>query len=100
MLGQLLAELEHDGQALEDLGFNGDEIAELILEVEDAGFPSLPDGDKEPFQTMSFTLHDTQAETVNRALEKAKSEGFFDDELNQNANGNALDLLASLFLNG
>ena len=57
---------------------------------------SLPDGDKAPFQQMTFTLADEQAEILKRELEKVKkSEEFKYVETfgNENSNGNALYLL-------
>jgi len=50
---------------------------------------SLPDGDKEPFQQMTFTLSDEQAEVVENTIKKAKQNDFGDTG-NENSNGNAL----------
>jgi hypothetical protein len=50
---------------------------------------TLPDGDKEPFQQMTFTLADAQAETIKEAIKLTKdktTENFG----NENGNGNAL----------
>jgi hypothetical protein len=50
---------------------------------------TLPDGDKAPFQQMTFTLANAQAETIKEAIKLAKnktSENFG----NENGNGNAL----------
>jgi len=49
----------------------------------------LPDGDKEPFQQMTFTLSDEQAEIVKDKLKLAKQNDFGDTG-NENSNGNAL----------
>lgn len=52
---------------------------------------SLKDGDKEPFQQMSFLLADEQAEVVKQAVEEAKREGGGIETFgNANGNGNAL----------
>jgi hypothetical protein len=53
---------------------------------------SLPDGDKEPFQQMTFTLADAQAEFIKEKLKDAKA---FACETygNENSNGNALYLM-------
>jgi len=56
---------------------------------------SLPDGDKEPFQQMTFTLADEQAEFIKAKLaDLKKSEEFMYIETfgNENSNGNALYL--------
>lgn len=58
----------------------------------------LPDGDKAPFQQMTFTLHDEQAGQVKRALEAAKAMGAFTDSPNENSNGNALARICETFL--
>jgi hypothetical protein len=58
----------------------------------------LPDGDRAPFQQMTFTLSDEQAEQVKRALEKAKRVSPFIDTGNENGNGNALARVCEVFL--
>ena len=50
---------------------------------------TLPDGDKEPFQQMTFTLADAQAETIKEAIKKAKPDTV-ETFANENGNGNAL----------
>lgn len=55
-----------------------------------ADFPDMPDGDREPFQQMTFTLADEQAEVVKEAIKKAQAEGLGQSEVNANSNGNAL----------
>lgn len=57
---------------------------------------SLPDGDKSPFQQMTFVLADTQAEGIKKALGEAKSltdYQFIETFGNNNTNGNALYLV-------
>lgn len=57
---------------------------------------SLPSGDKEPFQSMSFSLADAQAEEVKQALEDAKHLEEYKSMItygNANSNGNALALI-------
>jgi len=60
-------------------------------------FNSLPDGDKSPFQQMTFTLSNDQAETVKRAIDRAKQDGEFINTGNENSNGNALARLAEAY---
>jgi len=71
--------------------------------VEDLGESfSLPDGDKAPFQQMTFTLADQQADVIKNELEKIKrSEEYKYCETfgNENSNGNALYLLISNMTN-
>lgn len=61
-------------------------------------FGRLPDGEKVPFQHMSFILADEQVDVVRAALEAAKSLGEFVDSPNTNSNGNALARVCTLFL--
>jgi hypothetical protein len=57
---------------------------------------SLPDGDKAPFQQMTFTLADEQAEQIKNAIAdiKATEEYKYSETMgNENSNGNALYLI-------
>ncbi len=91
---------------LEDVETGSQELADMLTALaEDAGVfnaaeamaPDLADGDREPFQQMTFTLHDSQVEILKRAMEKAKAEGDFSESPNENSNGNALTLIAEAF---
>lgn len=62
--------------------------------------PELKDGDRAPFQQMTFTLHDEQAEEINAAISKAKAEGGAESAVNENSNGNALYFIAQRFNRG
>lgn len=59
-------------------------------------FNAVPDGDKPPFQAMTFTLHDSQADTVERAIAAAKPHASA--TVNENSNGNALHYVCEMFL--
>ena len=57
---------------------------------------SLPSGDKEPFQQMTFTLADFQASEIKDALEEVKGLEEYKTMMtfgNSNTNGNALALI-------
>ena len=57
---------------------------------------NLPDGDKAPFQQMTFTLADEQAEQIKNAIAdiKATEEYKYAETMgNENSNGNALYLI-------
>jgi len=57
---------------------------------------SLPDGDKEPFQQMTFTVADQQAEQIKNALSdirQLEEYKYIETFGNENSNGNALYLL-------
>jgi len=62
--------------------------------------PELRDGDRAPFQQMTFTLHDDQVEELNAAISKAKAEGGGQSSVNENSNGNALAFIAGSFNRG
>ena len=79
-----------DGFSVEDLGFDVGEIPETFGPDGFGEDFTLPDGDKAPFQQMTFTLADDQAETVKSAIDKAKQENNVDTYGNENSNGNAL----------
>ena len=68
-------------------------------EVDEVDAPDLSNAPKGEFQQMTFTLHDTQAEALKEAMDRAKGEGS-DSEVNENSNGNALAYIAAAFLNG
>jgi hypothetical protein len=71
----------------------------LTEQIDEASaFGALPDEDRAPFQQMTFTLHDTQAEQVREALSLAKSAGAFVDSENENSNGNALTRICEFYL--
>ena len=82
-LGELL-----DGQVAESLAAG---------EWGDA-FGKVPDEDRAPFQQMTFTLHDSQAETVKAAILAVDAD--FSDSPNENSNGNALAYICEQFING
>jgi len=88
-----LAQLWGDGADLDAL---------LGVPVSDAdwtsAFNALPAEDRAPITQMTFTLSDRQAEVVRRALAEAKALGPFADSDNENGNGNALDRIATAFL--
>ena len=75
-------------------------IEEIGADKWQDAFGSLPDEDRAPFQQMTFTLHDSQAEVIKDALTKAKHEGVFTGSENENSNGNALWWICEQYLNG
>lgn len=85
---------EWDAELLQDWGLdlpgfdlNPDEMGEEF---------SLPDGDKAPFQQMTFTLADEQAEQIKNAIadiKKTEEYKYAETMGNENSNGNALYLI-------
>jgi ParB family chromosome partitioning protein len=96
LLAYELAELSAEDFLIESLGFEHAEIDALGVEINEVQFPELANGDKAPFQGMTFTLHDEQVDTVHAALAKAKAAGPFDGP-NENSNGNALDRICRAY---
>lgn len=96
---------EHDFAMLQS-EWDVEELAEWGLEVqgidgielsEEYGEDfSLKDGDKEPFQQMTFTLADEQAEQIKNAIADIKTTDeykYAETMGNENSNGNALYLI-------
>jgi ParB-like chromosome segregation protein Spo0J len=95
MLGLELAELREVDFDLGLIGFSEDELG--AFDVDESAMPDLADGDKQPFQQMTFTVHDEQAEDVQVAIEKAKKMGHGESAVNENSNGNALAFICQSF---
>jgi ParB family chromosome partitioning protein len=98
----VLAGLADEGVDLSGLFFDN-ELSLVLSEPPGAdewgvAFGGLPDGDRAPFQQMTFTLSDEQAEQVKRAIERARGLGPFVDTGNENGNGNALARVCEVFL--
>ncbi len=85
---------EWDNEQLADWGLD---LVGFDANAEDYGEDfSLADGDKAPFQQMTFTLADEQAEQIKNAIAdiKATEEYKYCETLgNENSNGNALYLI-------
>lgn len=99
VLDGLLREVQTGDTALQQM------LADLAQahQIPDGGewtdaFSGLPDSDRAPFQQMTFTLHDIQAEQVKQALGIAETMGDFEDSPNENSNGNALAFICETFL--
>jgi ParB-like chromosome segregation protein Spo0J len=88
-----------DALDLTDLGFEVPELDKLmngIIPLDE--MPDLRIGDREPIQQMTFKLHDDQVDTVDQAIEYVKKNFDIKNELNENSNGNALAMMAELFM--
>ena len=86
---------EWDGEKLSEWGLDAPGF-----DVPEIDAPALSDADKPEYQQMTFTLHDSQAETVKAAMDKSKAEGAAESDVNENSNGNALAYICAAFLNG
>lgn len=98
LLALELGELGELGFDLELTGFDEKELKALESpQVDAVDMPELASGDRQPFQQMTFTLHDEQAEQVKAAIDAAKAMGVFNSP-NENSNGNALARVCETFL--
>ena len=94
-----ILQADFDVEQLQDWGlddFVGLEDCEIDM-------PELNNGDKPPFQQMTFTLADSQAELIKEALVKIKHSNNFkyvETYGNENSNGNALFCIIEDWLNG
>jgi ParB-like chromosome segregation protein Spo0J len=95
MLGLELADLREADFDLDLIGFDAGEIG--VIDIDETEMPSLPNGDKQPFQQKTFTLHDEQSEEVDAAVSKAKEMGHGESSVNENSNGNALAFICQSF---
>lgn len=83
---------------LQDMGIE-------VVGIEDCeiDMPELKSGDKSPFQQMTFTLADGQAEIIKEALDIAgkQPEYQYNETMgNENRNGNALFFIVNEWYNG
>jgi len=99
MLRLELAEIKELGFDLDLSGFSAEEVKALQFDDDaEAEMPELKDGEKEPYQQKTFTLHDDQAEVVDNAITLARTNPLADTGLNENTNGNALALICHQWL--
>jgi len=98
LLGVELLELRDLGFDMPVIGFDESELHGLMREVAEAGYPELPEGDRAPYQQITFTLHDEQVKIVQAAVTAAKQQGPFGESMNDNANGNALTRICETYL--
>jgi len=84
---------EWNSQELEDWGLDS---WQNIDDIDTSEEFSLPDGDKSPFQQMTFTLADEQAEQIKNGIADIKQTEeykYCETMGNENSNGNALYLI-------
>lgn len=82
------------------LGFDDDFLGDLLINGDAVvDFPDMDSGDKEPFQQITYTLHDEQAEVVRSAVTLARTSPVVDTGLNDNSNANAIALICGEWLN-
>jgi ParB family chromosome partitioning protein len=98
VLTDQLLELDASGWQIFDLGFVPMDAG--LFDVAETAPPSLEDGDKRPFQQITFTLHNEQADLIYEAMKKVKLEQDITYHENDNSNANAIYAICKNFLNG
>jgi hypothetical protein len=98
-LDALLREVDTGSEGLQQMYADLAEATDLY-DVSEAAPPELADGDRAPFRQMTFTIHDTQHETIEEAIAKAKKDGGDASDVNENTNGNALAFICKAYLDG
>ena len=81
----------------ENLGFSAVDLDNILINGEESEFPEISAGDKEPFQQITFTLHDSQAKIVKDAVARAIKNLDKDLSVNLNSNGNAIAKICEHF---
>ena len=90
-----LLQLDFNIDDLPDFGVTPPEIDGMTTDL-----PDINSGDKEPFQQMTFTLADEQAEFIKSILEKVKNNcDSVETYGNTNTNGNSLFYVFMSFSN-
>ena len=100
VLGLELSSLADLNFNVDIIGFDSEELESILnQDVEPLEeFPELPDGEKEPYQQKTFTLHDEQAGIVDDAVMLARKNPLADSDLNDNSNANALSFICEQWL--
>jgi len=87
---------EFDIDELVDWGFKHIDLGLNVDKLDDSF--TLDDSDKKPFQQITFTLADKQAELIKSKIKEIKETeeyNYVETFGNENSNGNALYLLVS-----
>jgi ParB family chromosome partitioning protein len=95
LLAAEIENLKNEDFDLDLLGFDDDELSELIKEYDEADYPELKEGDKDPFTTMTFIIHDDLLPQVKQALEIAITQT---KSMDGNRNANALYQICNIYL--
>lgn len=94
-----MLQADFDVEQLQDWGLD-DFVG---LEDCETDMPELNNGDKPPFQQITFTLADKQAELIKEAISKVKKTGkynYVETFNNENTNGNAIYCIVEEWFNG
>jgi ParB family transcriptional regulator, chromosome partitioning protein len=98
MLAEILAELQTLEFDLGDTGLSEEDLQRILAQAPEVTFPELRSGDRDPFQKMTFTLHDEQVEIVKSAMDAIADRQDLASRLNANKNGNAIAAICQAYL--
>ena len=74
-------------------------IKDFKIEPLETELPNLGDGSDPDIQQVTFTLSNEQKDILDKAMEKAKRDEHWQDEINQNRNGNILASIMRHYVN-
>ena len=99
-LADLLQALDTGANDMELTGYDTGALEELMnmYYVEPTEPPGVSSGGRGEFREVTFSLHTSQVEVVQAAVDKAKAAGNDASELNDNGNGNAIAAIAQQYL--
>jgi hypothetical protein len=90
--------LQISGYDIQQLGFDVAQLSEWSVGVLTTEMPPLPNGQKNPYQQMTFIVHESHVETIKKAIDKGIKK--LTPELradNKNKNGAALWVICKSF---
>lgn len=99
-LQALLATINTDDEALAKLFAEMSEELGIVEANWDDAFAKVATEDREPFRQMTYTVHDSQFDLIERAMQKAREQGGAKSTVNENSNGNLLSFICGAYLNG
>ena len=73
------------------LGFNKDFLSDIVIDQDniETTMPVLKEGDKPPFQQITFTIHEENFPHIKKAMDKAKTKEIIND-LDDNINAKSI----------
>ena len=79
-------------------GFDGEELNNILGDVGKVDFPDLPSGERGELRQITFTMHSSQLDVVNEAVDLIINNSDVSNNLNDNKNGNAIFYICKEYL--
>ena len=99
-LQALMEQVNTDDEVLAKLFAEMSEELGIVEANWDDAFAKVATEDREPFRQMTYTVHDSQFDLIERAMQKAREQGGAKSTVNENSNGNLLSFICGAYLNG